>query len=116
MKGEIMNNENLIPMNKRTKKEQREIAVKGGEKSVRVRREKKLLRETLEEALSIKTKTGNKYIDITTALIKQAENGNVRAYEVIRDTLGQKNSEKDQKIDNNITIKVVDMDGKELFL
>ena len=110
-----MNNENLIPMNKRTEKEQREIAVKGGKESVKVRREKKLLRETLEEALSIKTKTGNKYIDITTALIKQAENGNVRAYEVIRDTLGQKNPEKDQKTDTNITIRVVDQNGIELF-
>lgn len=110
-----MNNDNLIPMNKRTEKEQREIAVKGGKESAKVRRERKLLRETLEEALSIKTKSGNKYIDITTALIKQAENGNVRAYEVIRDTLGQKNPEKEQKIDNNIIIKVVDSQGKEIL-
>ena len=90
------------------------LTLKGGKESVKVRREKKLLRETLEEALSIKTKTGNKYIDITTALIKQAENGNVRAYEVIRDTLGQKNPEKDQKADTNITIRVVDQNGMEL--
>lgn len=67
-----------------------EEASKGGKKSAESRREKKLLRELLEEALLKNTKTGNRYIDITNALIKQAEDGNVKAYETIRDTLGQK--------------------------
>lgn len=49
-----------------------------------------MLRDLLEEALLKKTKTGNKYIDITNALITEAEKGNVKAYETIRDTLGQK--------------------------
>ena len=59
-----------------------------------IRREKKLLRELLEEALEKKTKTGNKYIDITNALIQEAEKGNIKAYETIRDTLGQKPKER----------------------
>ena len=41
MKGK----ENLIPLNKRTKEEQREIAKMGGKKSGEVRREKKKLSE-----------------------------------------------------------------------
>lgn len=74
--------------------EARERGKKGGIKSGEARREKRLLKDLLEEALLIKTDTGNKYIDITNALIKQAEEGNVKAYETIRDTLGQKPVEK----------------------
>lgn len=82
----MANEENLIPNNKRSPSEVRENGSKGGKKSAEVRREKKRLRELLEEALEKKTKTGNGYIDITMALIKEAEKGNVKAYETIRDT------------------------------
>ena len=41
----MANEKNLIPLNKRTKKEQREIARNGGKKSGEVRREKKKLSE-----------------------------------------------------------------------
>lgn len=54
----MANEKNLIPINKRTKSEQREYRKKGGQKSGEVRREKKLLRELLEEALLKKTETG----------------------------------------------------------
>lgn len=85
-----MNESNLIPNSERTPKERQEIARKGGIASGKVRREKKLLRDLLEEALSKGTETDNEYINITLALIRQANEGNVKAYEVIRDTLGQK--------------------------
>lgn len=42
-----MNEQNLIPLNQRTKSEQREIAKKGGEASAVARWKKKLLRELL---------------------------------------------------------------------
>lgn len=90
----MANEKNLIPNSERTPNEVRENGKKGGIKSGEVRREKKLLKDLLEEALLIKTDTGNKYVDITNALIKQAEEGNVKAYETIRDTLGQKPIEK----------------------
>ena len=90
----MANEKNLIPNSERTPNEVRENGKKGGIKSGEVRREKKLLKDLLEEALLIKTDTGNKYVDITNALIKQAEEGNVKAYETIRDTLGQKPVEK----------------------
>ena len=67
-----------------------ENASKAGQASAEARKEKKMLRDLLEEALEKQTDTGNKYIDITIALIKEAEKGNVKAYETIRDTLGQK--------------------------
>lgn len=95
----MANEQNLTKMGKKRKlttEEAQKIGSKGGKKSVEVRREKKMLKDLLEEALQKKTKTGNRYIDITTALIKEAEKGNVKAYETIRDTLGQKPTEKIQ--------------------
>lgn len=100
----MANEKNLIPNSERSPSEVRENGKKGGQKSGEVRREKRILRELLEEALLKKTKTGNKYIDITNALIKQAEKGNVKAYETIRDTLGQKPID---KIEHNGNIPVV---------
>lgn len=86
----MANEKNLIPKTTLSKEEAKRMGQKGGKKSAEVRREKKLLKQLLEEALEAKTKTGNRYIDITNALIQEAEKGNVKAYETIRDTLEQK--------------------------
>ena len=88
-----MNEDNLIPMSERTKEEVREIAKRGGINSGKARREKKMLKDLLEDALSKGTDTDNEYVNITLALIREANKGNVKAYEVIRDTLGQKPKE-----------------------
>ena len=85
-----MNEENLIPMNQRSESEVRDLGKKGGIASGEARREKKMLKELLEDALSKGTETDNEYVNITLALIREANKGNVKAYEVIRDTLGQK--------------------------
>lgn len=85
--------ENLVSLADRTTEEQREIARKGGIASGKAKREKKMLKDLLEEALSKGTETNNEYVNITKALIKEANKGNVKAYEVIRDTLGQKPKE-----------------------
>lgn len=44
----MANEQNLIPQNKRTKSEQREIARLGGKSSVKARRKKKYIKEQLE--------------------------------------------------------------------
>ena len=41
----MANEQNLIPMNKRTKSEQREYTKKGGQKSGEVRRQRKAMKE-----------------------------------------------------------------------
>lgn len=78
--------------------EQRERARRAGIKSGEVRRERKTLREELlvilgEEITGAKGKTTFQHA-MTAALAKQALRGNVKAYEVIRDTIGEKPSEK----------------------
>lgn len=85
----MANEQNLRPV--KSKSEARERGKAGGIKSGEKRREKKLLRELLEEALAMQTPQGtNRYVDITQAIINKASNGDTKAYEVIRDTLGQK--------------------------
>lgn len=97
--------EDLIPLNKRTPEEVKEITSKAGKASGAARRKKKQLRELLEIALSQKTDTGDYYTDITAALINKAVNGSERAYEIIRATLGQ-DPEQNINIDTNSTIKI----------
>lgn len=109
----MANSKNLIPQNKRTKSEQRKIAKKGGIASGKARQEKIILKKLLEVALEKETKTGNQAVDITNALIKKAKKGNVKAYEVIRDTLGQKPIE-NINIENSQATKVLESINKQL--
>ena len=97
---------NLIPLNERTKEEQREIAQMGGKKSGEVRRERKKLRELLEIALSLPDEETGEQNDmsITCAIVKEAKKGNVTAYLAIRDTLGEKPTEKVAATNANISV------------
>lgn len=49
----MANEQNLIPFNKRTEKEQREYAKKGGQRSGEVRRQRKAMKEQMEMLLSL---------------------------------------------------------------
>lgn len=108
----MANTENLKSV--RTVEEARELGRKGGIKSGEVRREKKLLRSLLEEALLKETKTGNNAVDITNAIIKKAKKGNVKAYEVIRDTIGEKPKENIGFEVNPETTKILSSINKQL--
>jgi hypothetical protein len=78
------NVDNLQPV--RSKKEARERGKIGGQKSGEARREKKQLREELILLLQ----ASNTQEKISVALINEALKGNVKAFEVIRDTIGEK--------------------------
>lgn len=101
--------DNLIPQSERTKEEQRAVAKKGGIASGKARREKKMMRETLETLLKMPL-TDKKLSDveqikslaalsgknitvqdaILLAQVKKAMKGDTRAAEYIRDTSGNK--------------------------
>lgn len=77
-----------------------ERAKKAGMQSGKKRKERKTLREDLLKVLmdmQIPQKDTGKQIPVQEALsislIKSALNGNVRAYEIIRDTIGEKPAE-----------------------
>lgn len=112
------NSKNLIPINKRTKSEQREIAKKGGKASGQVRKQRKAFKDAfialLEsnipndnlknindklEFFGVDTSkyTVNDYLVLAQAI--KALSGDTKAFEVIRDTIGEKPTEK-QEINN----------------
>ena len=78
--------ENLIPLNQRTKEEQRAIASAGGKASGEARRKRK----TLKEELLLMLSEGETQQSVTLALIEKAMSGDTKAFEVIRDTIGEK--------------------------
>lgn len=95
-----MNPENLVSLADRPLEERQRIGAMGGKKSGESKREKKLLRQCIEELMEREMGTG---IDgnpisgaeaISTKLFKKALDGDVRAFEVLRDTAGQKPVEK----------------------
>lgn len=95
---------NLIPMNERTKDEQREIARKGGKESGKVRRHKRSMKEAAQlilqlparaEQAALLQKYGIPENDCTNLMlvmakaVQMAADGNLKAAEFIRDTLGE---------------------------
>lgn len=84
---------NLIKNSDLTPEERKQKASNAGKASVKARRKKKELRTLLELALSqpqTENPDNDNYMGITLALMNKALNGDVRAFETIRDTIGQK--------------------------
>lgn len=93
--------ENLKPIKKGelSKDEAKTRGSKGGKRSAEVRREKKTMKEMLDYLLSkeITNKKGEKATAleaIMTAAIKKAIQGDVRAAQFVRDTIGENPTQK----------------------
>ncbi len=96
-----MNEENLIPMNERSESEVRELGRKGGIKSGEARREKKLFKEAIEKQL------GQSIDSMIKSMIEQAEKGNVQAITFLRDTIGEKPTDKvEADLNTDVTINI----------
>ena len=76
--------ENLRPVS--SKEEARERGRKGGLASGEARRKRK----TLKEELLLMLSDGETQQSVTLALIEKAMSGDTKAFEVIRDTIGEK--------------------------
>lgn len=85
----MANEQNLIPLNKRSQRERKEIARKGAEATNKL----KAQRKTLREELLILLAEGNMQEKISLALLQEAKKGNTKAYEIVRDTIGEKPKE-----------------------
>jgi hypothetical protein len=122
-----MNDENLIPLNKRTKSEQREISKKAGIKSGEIRKYQKSLKEYINLLWSNKVELDDKIFElfpnlkhenITRAMIpilkqqQKAESGDLKALEFLRDTSGQKPIEKVDINSKNVNIAEYDVDKR----
>lgn len=82
----MANTENLVSLAERTTEEQRAIASAGGKASGEARRKRK----TLKEELLLMLSEGETQQSVTIALIEKAMRGDTKAFEVIRDTIGEK--------------------------
>ena len=100
----MANEQNLIPMASRTPRERQEISRKGQKASTEAKRARKTMKETLLMMLA----EGNTQDNITLALLDKALKGDTKAYEVIRDTVGEKPTDKIEQsgeLNNTITVK-----------
>ena len=87
--------ENLVSLADRTTEEQRKIAVAGGKASGVARKKKKLIKDTIEEFLqAVNPETGNDFqVDLVNSMLQKALEGDVSAFNTLRDTAGQKPKE-----------------------
>ena len=114
----MANEQNLIPLNKRTKSEQREYAKKGGQKSGEVRRKRKAMKEQMEMLLSLPFKSTKQLnfmqdlgieednIDNQMALIVamygKALKGDVQAFNTIREVV-----QDEKKIEDEDRVQII---------
>ena len=123
--------DNLLKAEDLTSDELRSRAKKGGIASGKARREKKLFRETLETILSMSMKDGEcvsvddiksfanikgQNISVQEAIIiaqiQKAMKGDTRAAEYVRDSIGQKPSDKVQlEADVSMSDKMKEVEG-----
>lgn len=103
--AKVKGSENLVPLNKRTKDEQRKIGKKGGEASGKARRKKKALKETMQMLLELPVYDNKAYnkmsgfgIDISDidnntrlmySLLQKAFMGDVAAIKEVRSIIGE---------------------------
>ena len=111
----VKGQENLIPMDKRTEEEVRQLAQKGGIRSGEVRRQKATMLQTLEMCLEEKNqKSGKTYKELATlGLIKGAVNGSGKNYEIIQQLMERK-EKKDEE--SNIIVSLPAKDIASSFV
>lgn len=121
----MANEENLIPVTKRTKSEAREISKKGGQASGEARRKKRSMKQELDAILSLTANEENvvafdgiisddsdasNQTLIMASAVKQALRGNVKAMQLIVNIMGGTDREKQQmKMDKQLQKARIEM-------
>ena len=98
-----MNEVNLKPIKKGelSKEEAKKRGRNGGIKSGEARREKKLFKEAIEKQL------GQSIDSMISSMIDQAQKGNVQAITFLRDTIGEKPTDKvEADLNTDVTINI----------
>lgn len=105
-RGENPNSrKNLKPQNTRTKEEQREIAKMGGKASGESRRALKTFKELDDEYT-----TDEERLKMVKVLKQRAMQGNLKALELYRDTMGMKPIEKVEQTHTEIVIDLGELE------
>ncbi len=90
----MANEQNLIKNENLTPEQRRANASKAGKASAKKRAERK----TLREELLLLLKENKMQEKISLALLQKAQNGDTKAFEIIRDTIGEKPVEQVQNL------------------
>ena len=103
----MANEQNLKPF---TTEQSREEARKNGKKGGIASGEARRKRKTLKEELLLLLSKGNTQEKMSLAMIEKAMKGDTKAFEVIRDSIGEKPKDKleleqDKPFEVNITVK-----------
>ena len=98
----LVNNPNLIDMNGLTAEERRERARKAGKKSGEVRAARKTMKDTILDLIQKEVDTANYGADpdilgnkatlqeiILASMVREAANGDTKAMQLLRDTIGE---------------------------
>lgn len=104
---QMANEQNLKPF---TTEQSREEARKNGKKGGIASGEARRKRKTLKEELLLLLSKGNTQEKMSLAMIEKAMKGDTKAFEVIRDSIGEKPKDKleleqDKPFEVNITVK-----------
>lgn len=116
-----MAKEDLIPLNQRTIEERKEIARKAGKASGKARRNKAMLKDCINILMEQKTldpKTGKKVtgaeqlaVNLWMKALQEGDTAKAaKAFEVLRDTSGQKPADKVEQTNTNIVIDFGDLE------
>lgn len=122
----MANEENLIPLNKRTKSEQREIQRKGGIASGKVRKERADFKKKIDEVLSMevfnpqlkemleeKGLSATNQSAVAVKLLQQALKGNMRAIELLAKMNGNEGTKDTlDKKEQKARIKALELENK----
>ena len=73
-----------------TPEQYREVQKKANKASREAARRNKTLRDYLQACLELKTETGTVAGDLAISLVQEALNGNVSAWQTLRDSVGEK--------------------------
>ena len=119
-----MAQKDLIPVTQRTKEEAKAISRKGGIASGKARRDKAKLKDCINILMEKKffdEKTGKKVtgaellsVDLFMKALEETDvSKKAKAFEVLRDTSGQKPADKIEQTNTNITIDFGDLDEND---
>ena len=97
------NPQNLTPFNKMDAKKKKDIQSKGGKAGAISKRKRKAFKEALKTALTIVMEDNDKTVQEIgiEALLDKFMKGDLKAFEIVRDTIGEKPTDKQE-------VKVVD--------
>jgi len=103
--------DNLQPV--RSKEEARQRGKQGGIKSGEARRKKKTIREELEILLELMEEGQTNREIVSAALLMKAKKGDTKAFELLRDTVGEKPIDKQDIFTTTVELVVGEEDAMD---